>query len=338
MSAGQANLFPVLNQGLFSANFLEHKLLDSPIWSETPDVLSRIAQAKAAVQSAYEAARRAGVFEARDEQKTEDKFIRPVFKALGWVYDPQPRHKRRKVKVRPDYALFATSADYESAGQTPNEPKAYYSHAQAIGEAKYWGRPLNDTVKDDPLDASDATAQLVRYLDEVYYHTDGKVPWGILTNCRTRRLFSHRAASRSSNFYEVDLEALLQSDDPADFRRFYGFFSQEALTPDPTTGKRWVDLYLEESDRAARAVSDHLKDLIFTQVFCQIAEGFIAYRRTEKGIARETDETLRDVFAGTMTLLFRLLFLLYAESRNLLPIHDQLGYRKKSLQALKERI
>ena len=43
-------------------------------------------------------------------------------------------------------------------------------------------------------------------------------------------------------------------------------------------------------------------------------------------------------FAGTITLLFRLLFLLYAESRDLLPVHDQLGYRKKSLQALKERV
>jgi hypothetical protein len=47
---------------------------------------------------------------------------------------------------------------------------------------------------------------------------------------------------------------------------------------------------------------------------------------------------LQAVFAGTITLVFRLLFLLYAESRDLLPVHDQLGYRKKSLQALKERV
>jgi hypothetical protein len=92
--------------------------------------------------------------------------------------------------------LFAALEDYEQAGKNANEPMAYYSLAEAIGEAKYWGRPLNDTVKDDPLDASDATAQLVRYLDEVYYHTDGKILWGILTNGKIWRLFSHRAASR----------------------------------------------------------------------------------------------------------------------------------------------
>lgn len=338
MSPSQTNLFPVLNQGLFSTNFLDTKFLDFPIWNDTPGLQERNAQARELILAAYNAAKRAGVFEVRDEQKTEDKFIRPVLKALGWVYDPQPRHKRRKTKVRPDYALFSTQEDYESAAHVPNDSNAYYSRAQAIAEAKYWGRPLNDTVKDDPLDARDATAQLVRYLDEVYYHTDGKISWAILANGKTWRLFSHRAASRSSNYYEVDLETLLQSDDPVVFRRFYGFFAQEALSPDTTTGKRWVDLYLEESDRAARAVSDHLKNLIFDQVFKRVAEGFVAYRRSEKSIAREADESLQEMFAGTITLLFRLLFLLYAESRDLLPVHDQLGYRKKSLQALKERV
>ena len=338
MSPSQTNLFPVLNQGLFSTNFLDTKFLDFSIWNDTPGLLERTSQARELILAAYNSAKRAGVFEARDEQKTEDKFIRPVLKALGWVYDPQPRHKRRKAKVRPDYALFASTEDYETAAHSPNEPKTYYSHAQAIAEAKYWGRPLNDTVKDDPLDARDATAQLVRYLDEVYYHTDGKVCWAILTNGKTWRLFSHRAASRSSNYLEVDLETLLQLDDPVSFRRFYGFFAQEALTPAPATGKRWVDLYLEESDRAARSVSDHLKNLIFDQVFKRVAEGFVAYRRSEKSVAKETDESLQAVFAGTITLLFRLLFLLYAESRDLLPVHDELGYRKKSLQALKERV
>src|SRR5437899_1264063 len=177
MGPPQTSLFPVLNQGLFSSNFRDTKFLDFPIGRDTAGVLDRTAQAQAAVQATYDAAKRAGVFEARDEQKTEDKFIRPVLKALGWVYDPQPRHKRRKAKVRPDYALFASTEDYETAARSPNEPKTYYSRAQAIAEAKYWGRPLNDTVKDDPLDARDATAQLVRYLDEVDYYTVGKVCW-----------------------------------------------------------------------------------------------------------------------------------------------------------------
>ena len=199
MSPRQTSLFPIANQGLFSSNFLHTKFLSLPIWRDTPEVLERIAHAQAAIRKAYAEAERVSLFDAHDEQKTEDVFIRPVLKALGWEYDPQPKHKRGKRKVRPDYALFATRDDFEQAARVRNKPSAYYSRAQVIAEAKYWGRPLNDTVAEDPLDARDATAQLVRYLDEVYYHTNGQLLWGILTNGKTWRLFSHRAASRSSN-------------------------------------------------------------------------------------------------------------------------------------------
>ena len=130
MSAGQSQLFPVLDQGLFSANFLHSKFLDFPIWQETPGAQARCTQALTGIRSLYDQAKRAGVFEARDEQKTEDKFIRPAFKALGWIYDPQPRHKRRQAKVRPDYALFATQTAYEEAARAPDETIASNSQLQ----------------------------------------------------------------------------------------------------------------------------------------------------------------------------------------------------------------
>jgi hypothetical protein len=39
MSPSQTNLFPVLNQGLFSTNFLDTKFLDFSIWNDTPCLL-----------------------------------------------------------------------------------------------------------------------------------------------------------------------------------------------------------------------------------------------------------------------------------------------------------
>ena len=43
------------------------------------------------------------------------------------------------------------------------------------------------------------------------------------------------------------------------------------------------------------------------------------------------------VYNGTLTLLYRLLFLLYAESRDLLPVREVRGYRRISLQQIKTR-
>ena len=41
----------------------------------------------------------------------------------------------------------------------------------------------------------------------------------------------------------------------------------------------------------------------------------------QRGETDFSEEKLAAVFQGTLTLLYRLLFLLYAESRDLLPIH-----------------
>ena len=46
MSPSQTNLFPILNQGLFSTNFLDTKFLDFSIWNDTPGLLERTSQAR----------------------------------------------------------------------------------------------------------------------------------------------------------------------------------------------------------------------------------------------------------------------------------------------------
>ena len=61
--------------------------------------------------------------------------------------------------------------------------------------------------------------------------------------------------------------------------------------------------------------------------------GFIAYRRERMGIHEETEESLHEIYQASLSLLYKLLFLLYAEARGLLPV-DNAGYREQSLTAL----
>ena len=61
--------------------------------------------------------------------------------------------------------------------------------------------------------------------------------------------------------------------------------------------------------------------------------------REQLSLRREPDEEFRrQVFNGTLTLLYRLLFVLYAESRDLLPVKEVRGYWEQSLTKLKEDI
>ena len=322
------------NQNLFSNNYLEHRLLSTSFLRDKEGGVREIFEA---VKNAYERSMALNLGPG-EEASLEDKFIRPLLKILGYEWDVQPTTERGTKKKRPDYALFKDKITHENARKEKDNLRRFFSYPLTILEAKYWGRRLNDADPKDTLDSRDPTAQTVKYLDDVYHASESRIQWAILTNGKQWRLFYYRAASRSGNFYEVDLEEIIKSDNPDNFKYFYLFFSKDAFIPEPSTGKTWLDLHLKGSEDYATRVSENLKELIFDSIFECLATGFIEYHRTELGIKKETNETLKEIFNGCLTLLYRLLFLLYAESRALLPVHDQDRYYKKSLKKLKEDI
>ena len=105
-----------------------------------------------------------------------------------------------------------------------------------------------------------------------------------------------------------------------------------------------------------RILGERLKARVFEDIFPHFARGYIEYLRTQPPIRgnfqgallpvtqqlalkQEPDEAFRrQVFQGTLTFLYRLLFLLYAESRGLLPVKEERGYWEHSLARIKDEI
>lgn len=329
----QITLFCWNNQNLFSNNYLEHRLPSTALWIEQKENALKTFKV---IQESYESIKTLKLGPG-EEAELENKFIQPILSALGYAYHVQPVAQRGLKKKRPDYALFKDPDSYKTARKLKESPDRFFSHCLTILEVKYWGRRLNDTDKKDILDSRDPTAQTVKYLDDVHFHTDGKINWAILTNGKQWRLFYYRAASRSGNFFEIDLEEIIKSGEVEKFLYFYLFFSKNAFILDPVTGKTWLGDHLKGTEEYAARISTKLKDLIFDKVFEGLAEGFVHYRKNELSIEKETDESKKDIFKGCLTLLYRLLFLLYAESRNLLPVVED-TYKKVSLLKLKQDI
>ena len=187
--------------------------------------------------------------------------------------------------------------------------------------------------------------------------------WAIVTNGKLWRLYSSRTHSRSTNYYEIDLEETLATlDANVAFRYFWLFFRFQAFVAQEVHGEgqskslSFLDRLLEESENYAKGLGERLKERVFERVFPYFAAGFIEHLKGQVGLAgphqtallaisqqlrlkREPDEDFRrQVFNGTLTLLYRLLFLLYAESRDLLPVKEVRGYREQSLTKLREDI
>jgi hypothetical protein len=319
---------------LFSQHYLQKRLPDHPEWQEDPRAVFE------AVRELWQRAREYG--DTWNESQTEQEFIQPVLDLLGWAYIVQPKaHQAGQVR-RPDYALFPDDATKDDAAPHQGDDAAFYSRVPAIAEAKYWGRSLSqrDTGGREKWDAqSNPSHQMVSYL------VGTRVGWGILTNGLTWRLYSREVSSTASEYYEVDLGLIFDSlpDDGElteeqaavlmdQFRRWWLFFRQRSFVPD-AQGRSFVERVQEGSDTYARRISDTLKTLVYEKVMPEIAGGFVAYRHRQKGVEEETEQSLRQIYRSSLSLLYKLLFLLYGEARALLPV-DNPSYREQSLTML----
>jgi len=209
--------FPFNNVGLFSDHFLNKRLSAEPsLWiSET----SRAQECLKKISNQYE--KFTSRYKSPKEAQTEEDFIRPVLALLGYSYIVQTTVKHKGKTNQPDYALFADDKVKKEAGSFKvREQEAFYSKALAICDAKYWDRALdiNLTDKKDTFTNVNPSFQIVNYL------VGANVDWGILTNGKLWRLYSQKVSSRSSTFYEVDLEDLINSGDPDRFFYFFLFF------------------------------------------------------------------------------------------------------------------
>jgi len=157
------------------------------------------------------------------------------------------------------------------------------------------------------------------------------VHWVILTNGRLWRLYSSRVSSSSTNYFEIDLEGVASESDPR-LHYFVSLFSAAALMPKETGSD--LDSVFEGGLKYAQEIKDELSSKVFEgQLFLNLVRAVIDHSDTQ--VYR--DEELESAKAMSLRLLYRILFVLYAESRNLLPT-DNSGYQELSLQGVRAKL
>ena len=269
-----------------------------------------------------------------NEQQTEDDLIWPVLRCLGW--EASLRQQKLSAVGRPDVPdglLFGNEEEKAKANQVP-EGWGRYDFGLAVVESKRWGLPL------DRRSAGGETApstQMLRYLRRVDDLTTGKLRWGILTNGVRWRLYFAGARSVSEQFFEVDLArvlnlpggneglfALSESDRRHGLSVFALMFRREAFLPTEQHSRTFHRCAMDEGRRYEERIAEDLSELVFQEIFPQLAVEIAAAAPAAP---------LPEVREAALVTLYRLLFILYAEDRNLLPVrddrYDDYGLRKK---------
>ena len=264
-----------------------------------------------------------------NEAVTEQDLIRPQLDLLGWN-DYLPQQGSDRNEDIPDHLLFA-DADSKSRAASAKLATQRYPDALAVAESKRFGLPLDARDHDDRGRASSPHAQLLRFLATADISSDGRIRWGILTNGGIWRLYDRRARPRASGYHEIDLQALVHSQDEDGLRAFRLLFGRAAFSPQQGAQTSLLEDALAEGRRNEEQVAQDLSGVVFERVYPALI----------RALAGKSGAELEDVRQAALIFLYRLLFLLYAEDRDLLPVndsrYDDYGLRKSVRDDIAQR-
>lgn len=313
---------------LFTQDFLKTGIADTPVWQGITDtVLDAFIADLKTIYAPFKASSNL------NEPMTENEILVRVLVKLGWtdILTQQIASKSRREDV-PDMLLLPNPAAKAAALKERREDRRY-RHGIAILESKRWMRPLDRGDATDRLDPGTPSNQMLRYLSTVEVASERAIRWGMLSNGAVWRLYYQGARSRSEEFLELNVAGLLRvpgvqadlefgADARHGLKLLYCLFQRNAFLIQAwdTEHRTFHEYALAEARRYEERVSQDLGQRVFDTVFPDLANALAS--GDPKAVNPPTREYLDEVREAALMLLYRLLFVLYAEDRGLLPVRD----------------
>ncbi|WP_132060068.1 Eco57I restriction-modification methylase domain-containing protein [Halorussus amylolyticus] len=302
---------PYFNSNLFSGYYLDNRVQDLEQW----DCDDEAREVFEALQDLWES--EAPLVETYKEDSLIDSWIDEVVSELG--FGTLSETTLPNGGGYNDRLLFGSTDKRRAAAleKADGRHEDMYNHASALLEAKQWDADFTSDFSEDRR-YRDASHQVKYYLER----TPGNLQWGILTNGRKWRLYGTKDYE-TQTYYEIDLPELLESGDVEKFKYFYVFFRPGAFRA--SGGTTFLDTVWNESETAAQELGEDLQDNVFTALRV-LGKGFV--ETNDLAIDPDDDERLDELKEQSLVLLYRLMFILYAESRHLIDPEDPDSQRK----------
>lgn len=197
-----------------------------------------------------------------------------------------------------------------------------------------------DSVREQPI----GTLFTLHYSDDISSETKGKnfgfsaiqlarkekLRWAFLTNGLIWRIYDANSVSPYETYLEMNLtDVLFSISEINDDAKLFSVFCQaKSYYSDSVDAKSQIEVYFENSEKEMEKLENVLKGKI-EQIVTDISYGFIQ----SIGKDQYSDIERRKIFEDSIILLYRMLFIQYAESRALFPMDNE-TYVKQSFESL----
>ncbi|SFS09888.1 N-6 DNA Methylase [Halomicrobium zhouii] len=295
---------PYDNSGLFNGDYLYTSVPEFDLWDcddgaqEALDSISELYEDEGEFLDGY------------NEDELRGTWIDKILRILGYDFLNETSIPRGNGQV--DYVLFNSESERRQSQRfnKSGDSNETFRHSLGFVEAKQWDEDFEREYVGRAY--RNASSQVCHYLDR----TPSNVRWGILTNGRKWRIYGNREYE-TQIYYEVDLVELIAKGDLEDFKYFYVFFGPHSLRG--SIGDSFLDEVWTESENYSAQLGEDLQDNVFTALRL-LGEGLVECNDLD--IEPGDDEELAELKEQSLVYLYRLMFILYAEGKDLIRPED----------------
>ena len=162
-----------------------------------------------------------------------------------------------------------------------------------------------------------ASSALQDHLNE-----SSQVAWGLVTNGNKLRLMRNNASMTRPAYIEVDIEQMFQNEDISSFAALWllihrSRFESVSRPATECSLEVWRNAGAAEGDVARDRLADQVKDALIC-----IGSGMLEANPNLRGKLASGEIDIREWFNELLRIVYRLIFIMVAEDRNLLHLQD----------------
>jgi hypothetical protein len=168
---------------------------------------------------------------------------------------------------------------------------------------------------------------------QIYLNESREDQWGIVTNGIVLRILRDYYHTYTKGYVEFDLEALFEERSFSDFRALYRLVHPSRFIPDEE-GIPPIEHFYKISLAAGEKIGNELRSNVKNAIEA-LGNGFLTKELRDTLI--EDPEECKAYYQEILHVIYRIMFLMFAEQRGMLPTRDSLYAEAYSITGLRER-
>ena len=176
-------------------------------------------------------------------------------------------------------------------------------------------------------------------ISQQFINLNPEIKWFFLSNGRILRILTKYYHTYSTGYVRFDLENIFANRDNKEFNVLYAMIHQSRFVETPKEKVFLIDLFKKQSTSEGVKIGDSLRYSVEKAI--QLLGNSLIQQNPEfldeiLKMRGELSEFLNDFYAELLRIIYRIIFILYAEKRKMLPVEKGIYLEHFSLSSMRK--